>query len=153
MTGQVVALIPANRQVRLAHDDVPGYMDKMTMPFTVRDVKDLEGLAPGDLIEVRLHVTPTGEWIDQVTKTGSRPLPGELTDAPPPPVDLLDPGDLVDAPRFVSQDGTPWTLESAARHGRRDHVHLLAVPDCTTTARSWIDGSSTRRPACSPRRR
>jgi protein SCO1/2 len=112
MTGQVVALVPGAKQVRIAHDEVPGYMEKMTMPFAVRDLAELEGLAPGDLVEVRLHVTATEEWIDQVRKTGHRALAKELTDAPPPPLDLFDPGDAVDAPRFTSQDGVPFTLES-----------------------------------------
>lgn len=111
-TGQVVALLPASKQVRIAHEAIPGYMDAMTMPFTVRDMKDVEGLAPGDLIEARLHVTSAGEWMDEVRKTGSRPLPRELTEAPAPPVDLIDPGDTVVAPAFTSTSGTPWTLDS-----------------------------------------
>lgn len=79
MTGQVVALVPGAKQVRIAHDEVPGYMEKMTMPFAVRDLAELEGLALGDLVEVRLHVTATEERIDQVRKTGHRALAKELT--------------------------------------------------------------------------
>lgn len=112
MTGQVVALVPGARQIRIAHDDVPGYMAPMTMPFAVRDLAEIEGLAPGDLVEVRLHVTDTEEWIDQVRKTGARPLPPELANPPAPPLDLLDVGDVVEAPRFTSQTGAPFTLES-----------------------------------------
>lgn len=116
MTGQVIALVPGAKQIRIAHDEVPGYMAPMAMPFAVRDLKEVEGLAPGDLVEVRLHVTATEEWIDQVRKTGSRPLPAAATDPPPPPTALLEPGQQVEAPRFTSQDGTPWTLDSL--HGQ-----------------------------------
>lgn len=112
MTGQVVAVVPGARQIRIAHDEVPGYMEKMNMLFAVRDPKEIEGLTPGDLVDVRLNVTTTEEWIDRVEKTGSRPLPKELTDAPPPPMDLFDPGDLVDGPVFTSQDDRPFRLDS-----------------------------------------
>ncbi len=145
MTGQVVALMPATNQVRVAHDDVPGYMDKMTMPFTVRDVKELEGLAPGDLVEARLHVTASGEWIDGVKKTGSRPLPKELTDAPPPPVDLLDPGDLVIAPRLVSQDDVPWTLDQLRGQAVAitfTYTRCPTTDDCSLMDRRFLEAQA-----------
>ena len=39
------------------HEEIPGYMAAMTMPFKVSDAALLEGLAYGDKIEFTLEVT------------------------------------------------------------------------------------------------
>ncbi|NOS72305.1 MAG: redoxin domain-containing protein [Verrucomicrobia bacterium] len=66
----------------IAHEDIPGYMEAMTMLLDVRNTNELANLQPGDQITFRMLVTDTDGWIDHVERTG-------VTNAPvaaPPPV-------------------------------------------------------------------
>jgi protein SCO1/2 len=56
LDGRVVAVDPSQRQLTLAHHDVPGLMKGMTMPFTVssKDTWIFQAIAPGD----QVHATP-----------------------------------------------------------------------------------------------
>jgi len=108
--GRVVA-VAANRQsVTLAHEEIPGYMKAMTMPFPVKDPRVLEGIEPGDEVEGELIVTEEEGWIARlrVVKKGE-----------PPPLDrskalpieyLLNPGDDVPDIELVDQDGRTFRL-------------------------------------------
>jgi Cu(I)/Ag(I) efflux system periplasmic protein CusF len=55
VTGTVVSLEPERRQLTVAHDDIPGLMAAMTMPFDVEDPAVLETVAPGDRIRFTLR--------------------------------------------------------------------------------------------------
>jgi protein SCO1/2 len=52
------------------HEDIPGYMEAMTMLLDVKNTNELAGLAPGDAITFRMLVTDTDGWIDRVRRTG-----------------------------------------------------------------------------------
>ena len=52
--GKVTALDPAGKEVTLDHEDIPGRMKAMEMPFKVADGKILEGLKVGDLVSGKL---------------------------------------------------------------------------------------------------
>src|SRR5947207_11077488 len=54
----------------IEHEEVPGYMPAMTMPFKVKATNDLLGLQPGDAVSFRMVVTPQEGWIEQVRKIG-----------------------------------------------------------------------------------
>ena len=71
VTGVVKELKPDGRSVVIEHETIPNYMQKMTMPFEVRDTNQLAGLNPGDQITFRLLVTEKDGWIDRLTKIGS----------------------------------------------------------------------------------
>ena len=43
-------------------------MPSMTMPFAVRDSKQIAGMRIGDAISFRLTVTDNDSWIDQIKK-------------------------------------------------------------------------------------
>jgi protein SCO1/2 len=47
MSGMVLKVDPSRTQVVVSHDAIPGVMRAMTMPFEVRDPKELDGVAPG----------------------------------------------------------------------------------------------------------
>jgi protein SCO1/2 len=72
--GVVKKLDPGNRTVLVSHEAITNYMDRMTMPFKVKDPRELTGLGIGDRISFRLHVTETESWIGQVSKIGTVPL-------------------------------------------------------------------------------
>jgi protein SCO1/2 len=77
--GVVKAVRPAQKEVEIKHEAIPGYMPGMTMPFDVRDTNELAGLEPGEPISFRLTVTDTEGWIDQIHTLGS------VTNEPPAP--------------------------------------------------------------------
>lgn len=48
--GKVLALDAAKKEVTLDHEDIPGHMEAMQMPFEVADAKVLQGLKVGDQV-------------------------------------------------------------------------------------------------------
>jgi protein SCO1 len=71
-TGVVTEITPAEKQVTIKHDAIPGYMGAMTMPFDVKDTNELAGLAPGDAVSFRIVIEDNKGWIDQIRKTGKK---------------------------------------------------------------------------------
>ncbi|ODU23819.1 MAG: hypothetical protein ABS95_03010 [Verrucomicrobia bacterium SCN 57-15] len=68
--GVLKEIRAAGWKALIAHEDIPGYMEAMTMQLDVRDTNELRNLQPGDQIAFRMLVTDTDGWIDQVRKTG-----------------------------------------------------------------------------------
>jgi protein SCO1 len=103
--GVVVEVNPAQKSVTLQHDEIPGYMSAMTMPFEVKDTNLLAGLEAGDPVSFRLIVTETNGYIDRIEKLGpktnSLPAAGGVRvvrEVPP-----LEVGDLVPEYPFTNQ--------------------------------------------------
>jgi hypothetical protein len=54
--------------VRVDHDAIPGYMQAMTMDYSVRGA-EVAALPPnGARVEATLHVTERGYWLTHVKK-------------------------------------------------------------------------------------
>jgi protein SCO1/2 len=68
--GVVRKINAAEKTVVIAHEAITNYMDAMTMPFKVKQSKDLANLESGDEILFRLRVTETESWVEQISKTG-----------------------------------------------------------------------------------
>ena len=68
--GVVREFSPDDQTVTIRHEAVSNFMGAMTMPFKVRDAKELAGLHPGDEVSFRLHVTRTESWVDQIKNIG-----------------------------------------------------------------------------------
>lgn len=66
--GVILELQPQEKTVRIRHEEIPGYMAAMTMPFTVRETNELAGLEAGDTVVFRLNVTENDGWIDRIRK-------------------------------------------------------------------------------------
>lgn len=67
LKGRVVAVNRARRQVTVRHEKVCDYMEAMTMPFFVRDPRELERLRVGDGIRATLVVTTDGgQWLEGI---------------------------------------------------------------------------------------
>lgn len=105
VTGVVVE-VSATDEVIVQHDEIPGFMDAMTMPFHVRDPALIAGLEPGDVIAGRLEVGPQGGFLTQLEVTGSGPAP-ETVDFGPAPLRL---GQQLPATEIIFQDGTRGTI-------------------------------------------
>ena len=78
--GVIKELLPEKKKVKIAHENIPGYMEAMTMMLDVREAKELQGLQPGDSITFRMLVTEDDGWIDQLKK-----IDGPRTPLPPEP--------------------------------------------------------------------
>lgn len=58
----------ADREITVEHEEIPGYMAAMTMPFSVKEMREVEALKAGDAIGFQLVVTDTDSWITGVKK-------------------------------------------------------------------------------------
>ncbi|HEX7795761.1 MAG TPA: copper-binding protein, partial [Vicinamibacterales bacterium] len=54
--GMVVSVNRAASTFTASIEEIPGFMRAMTMPFEVRQSKELDGLAPGAMVEFTLVV-------------------------------------------------------------------------------------------------
>lgn len=108
LKGQVLAADATRRELTVKHEDVPGFMPGMTMPFKVLDDKVFERVAPGDLITATLVVSDTTGLLQDVVKTGTAPLPPEATAGLRPRI--IDPGTPVPDLSATDQDGRQRTL-------------------------------------------
>lgn len=106
--GVVREARPAKSQLIVKHEEIPGYMDAMTMPFQVRDPKILESVKPGDAITFHLHVTGKDHWIDGLKIVGA----GEMEPPRPKATDIapFKPGDPLPALVFSDELGQPLKL-------------------------------------------
>jgi protein SCO1/2 len=66
--GVVRGFSPDRATIEIQHEDIPGFMPSMTMPFVARDPKQIAELKPGDAISFRMTVTQKDFWIDNVKK-------------------------------------------------------------------------------------
>jgi protein SCO1 len=106
--GQIVSLEPDGRTVKIRHEEIPGYMPAMTMPFEVKTTNDLAGLMAGDTVSFRMIVTDTDGWIENLkrlnaTRTNSPPVTGQFRLVRD--VEQLATGDALPEYHFVNQDG------------------------------------------------
>jgi protein SCO1 len=116
LTGQVLAVKPETREILVKHEDIPGFMPAMTMPYVVKDVALLRERAPGDLITATLVVEATLGYLTAITKTGSAPIPDEAPTTIPAAagVELLRPGAAVPDTALIDQDEKQIALKDFA---------------------------------------
>jgi protein SCO1/2 len=116
LQGQVIAVTPNHDQATVNHEEIKGFMMAMTMPYNVHDPKQLDGIAPGDLINAKLVVLPSDAYLTDVKKVGQAPLPTAPADAATPSAssgfELLKPGEAVPDASFVDQNGKKRAFSS-----------------------------------------
>jgi len=112
LTGQILVVKPETNEVLVKHEDIPGFMPAMTMPYLVNDAALLKDRVAGDLITATLVVGTERAHLSSITKTGSAPLPDDARTTIPAAagVTLLKPGDTVPDTVLTDQDGTRLSL-------------------------------------------
>ncbi len=75
MKGKVLTVEKDKHLVTVAHEEVKGFMDAMTMPFTVRDEWVFDQAAPGDQITAILVVDETESWLENIVIVKSNTEP------------------------------------------------------------------------------
>jgi protein SCO1/2 len=83
--GLVLATDAAHRQITISHDQIPGVMDAMVMPFAISRQKDLTGIVPGDRVSFRLRVGHTRTTIDRIQVLSAAREDEGLTSTPAVP--------------------------------------------------------------------
>ncbi len=111
LTGQILEIRSGGAELVIRHNDIPGFMPGMTMPFKVKHLALARGLVAGDLIRATLNVTDDEAWLSAIEKTGSAPLP-ERKEPLRPAVSLVEPGAEVPDQVLVDQDGKSLRLSS-----------------------------------------
>src|SRR5687767_5115109 len=106
LTGKVIAINKSEKTATINHDEIPGYMEKMTMEFKVKNDSDLDKMKPGDRITGDLVVTDTSSWIEimAITQGGTELTPTSIVPGEPKP------GDEIADFTLVNQDGKPIRL-------------------------------------------
>ncbi len=113
--GQVRGFQTDGSTVRIAHEEIPGFMPAMEMPFTVKDPSLLRGLAAGDAVKFRLVVTKDDSWITHIEKIVADPKLGASAAASPTNTEAQS------APLPLGQQVPDFTLTD--QHGRPLHLH------------------------------
>lgn len=116
LAGKVVGVDPAERTITIAHQDIPGFMPAMTMPFVVleKDAPLLGKATPGDEVTASLVSRDSRFWLEDLVVV-RRALPGAAaaaaSTAPEP-----KPGDALPDVALVDQDGRAF--RTSALRGR-----------------------------------
>lgn len=66
--GVVRGFFPDRQTIEIQHENIPGFMPSMTMPFVARDPMEIADLKIGDAISFRVTVTQKDFWIDNMKK-------------------------------------------------------------------------------------
>ncbi|MFT3828482.1 MAG: SCO family protein [Opitutaceae bacterium] len=113
----VVQSPAAGGQIVIQHEEIPGFMPAMTMPFRARE-PDTQGLRRGDRVRFRFVVGEASSRATHFEFLGhATPEPAATPAAEtPPPAQRLKPGDPVPEFALIDQDGS--TVTSSALRGR-----------------------------------
>ncbi|HYT76385.1 MAG TPA: SCO family protein [Vicinamibacterales bacterium] len=107
LRGQILAVgatHPDGRtEMTIKHEDIPGFMPAMTMPYFVKNHRLLEGIVPGDLMTGTLVLDGSEIYVGAITKTGHAALPPDAR--PVRIMDVMQPGDEVPDDPLQDQDG------------------------------------------------
>jgi protein SCO1 len=117
-TGRVVSIDASSQSAVVDGDNVPGFMDAMTMAYKIKPPAALTQLAPGDSISAEVVVQPAestnvpGYWLENVKVTAHSKTPP----AAPTTQRIPAPGDAV--PDFVltNEQGKHFSLKQY--HGK-----------------------------------
>jgi len=102
MNGTVVSVDKPHSSAIISHEEIKGYMEAMTMSYTLKDAWPLDVMKPGDQIQATLVVTDDSAWLEDVVVTQKSAAQAQAT-----PENSIQPkpGDAVPDFRLVNQDG------------------------------------------------
>lgn len=110
LKGKIVSIDTANNSLTIAHEAIPGFMDAMTMPYSVKSAQSLAGLNPGDEITADVVVPEdSAVYIENIVvtqkSTGAAAATKGISHHP-------EPGEKVPDFAFLDQDGKRIHLSS-----------------------------------------
>ncbi len=116
LKGQILAVQPERQELLVKHEDIPGFMPAMTMPYKVSDAGLLAGKEPGDLITATLVVGDTEAHLSTLTKTGHAAIEAPPTQPEVSALEMVQEGQPVPDAPLVDEDGKPRPLASYRGH-------------------------------------
>jgi Cu/Ag efflux protein CusF len=66
LVGAIVSVDKKGHQALISNEDIPGYMEAMTMAYRIPDEKTLNALKTGDRIKATLFATDSEAWLEDV---------------------------------------------------------------------------------------
>lgn len=92
LKGRIVSRDPATNQLTVDHEEIPGYMAAMTMPYEVKGQNVAELPADGTEIDATVHATEEAYWLTDVKAAQDTPATatdttGTVTSTSPNPTD------------------------------------------------------------------
>ena len=111
LTGRIVSFNKAQQQVVIQHEEVPGFMEAMTMPFTLREDSAYDVMRAGDRIQATLVVDDERTRLEHPIITQAAPAAAPANkpagDGPSEP----EIGAIVPDAMLVNQDGKQFNLQ------------------------------------------
>lgn len=109
--GQVLAVRSDARELLIRHQDIPGFMPGMTMPFAVERAGLLEGRSPGELIRATLVVGERTAFLRVIEHVGNAPLTqADAEMAGRPAIRALEPGEQAPGLSLVNAESAALRL-------------------------------------------
>ncbi|MDQ1590114.1 MAG: hypothetical protein QOG71_741 [Pyrinomonadaceae bacterium] len=110
LKGKIVSFNKAQQQVIIQHQEIPGYMDAMTMPFTLREDSAFDVMHEGDDIQATLVVDAERTRLENPIITQS--IPASAASKMPAGKSPTEPdiGATVPDATLVNQDGKQFNL-------------------------------------------
>lgn len=118
LKGKVVSIDKNAGTANIDNEAIPGFMDAMVMPYTIKPASMLSQLQPGDSITADVVVVPDKYWLENVKVTGHSAAPAK----PSSSLHIPSPGDDVPDFKLVNQSG-----KSVSLHQYRGHTLLLTL--------------------------
>jgi protein SCO1 len=101
LKGKVISVDKSAKQVVVDHQEIPGFMAPMTMPYAVKDAKELDDLAPGDEITGQLVVDNGAATLESIVISKK----GDASGTPQSHVHVPKRGEEVPDFTLVNQQG------------------------------------------------
>jgi protein SCO1/2 len=73
LKGKVVSIDAQGRMANIDAEAIPGFMDAMTMPYSVKPESELDKLKPGDVITADLMAQDEKAWLENIVVTQKSP--------------------------------------------------------------------------------
>ncbi len=107
--GVIQELRPEKKEMVIRHETIPGYMDAMVMPFTVRDPALFQQVGVGDSVTFKLRVTQQQDWLEDLKVTAH----GKEPDTPAKAVPAIKAGQTLSFKgiKLLDQDGRAFDLD------------------------------------------
>lgn len=107
LRGVVVSTNAAKGEVTLDTEAIPGFMEAMIMPYTLRNPGIISELHPGDTITATLLASNTSDLLDQIVVVGQ----AKADYLPPVQYQPLTPGESIPDFRLLNQSSKMIHLE------------------------------------------
>lgn len=72
--GIVRSISPAVDTITITHEEIPGFMPAMTMPFEVKERSMMDKVRAGESVRFQLTVSTDDSWISEITSTSEDSL-------------------------------------------------------------------------------